>query len=400
MSEKFDFEAALKAIQSGQAITGKDGVLAPLVKQLTEAALEGELDSHLADEVAGNRRNGKSKKTVKSTSGEFELETPRDRAGTFEPKLVKKHQRTVSDEIEGKILSMFGLGMSYADIAGHVQELYGISVSTATISTITDKLIDEVKAWQCRPLDSVYPFVWLDAIHYTIRDKGRYQTKAVYTVLALNLDGKKEVLGLYLSDSEGANFWLSVLTDLQNRGVSDILIASVDGLTGFPEAIASIYPNTEVQLCIVHQIRNSLRYVAAKNHKAFLADLKRVYRAASLGEAEAALDELGSAWGEKYPIVIKSWRTKWEHLSAYFKYPEDIRRIIYTTNSIEAVHRQFRKLTKTKGGFPNDDSLLKLLYMGIVNASKKWTMPIQNWNLTLSQLAIFFEGRLDAVLDL
>ena len=400
MSEKFDFEAALKAIQSGQAITGKDGVLAPLVKQLTEAALESELDSHLADDVAGNRRNGKSKKTVKSTSGEFELETPRDRAGTFEPKLVRKHQRTVSDEIETKILSMFGLGMSYSDIAGHVQELYGISVSTATISTITDKLIEEVKAWQCRPLDSVYPFVWLDAIHYKIRDKGRYQTKAVYTVLALNMDGRKEVLGLYLSESEGANFWLSVLTDLQNRGVSDILIASVDGLTGFPEAIASIFPDTEIQLCIVHQVRNSLRYVASKNHKAFLADLKRVYRAASLGEAEAALDELASVWGDKYPIVIKSWRTKWEHLSAYFKYPEDIRRIVYTTNSIEAVHRQFRKLTKTKGGFPNDDSLLKLLYMGIINASKKWTMPIQNWNLTVSQLAIFFEGRLDAVLDL
>ena len=398
MSEKFDFEEALKAIQSGQAITGKDGVLAPLVKQLTEAALEGEFDSHLADDVAGNRRNGKSKKTVKSTSGEFELETPRDRAGTFEPKLVKKHQRTVSDEIEAKILSMFGVGLSYSDIASQVQEMYGISVSTATISTITDKLIDEVKTWQARPLDSVYPFVWLDAMHYKIRDKGRYRTKAVYTVLALNMDGKKEVLGLYLSESEGGNFWLSVLTDLQNRGVADILIASVDGLTGFPEAIASIFPQTEVQLCIVHQIRNSLRYVASKNHKAFLVDLKRVYRAKSLGEA--ALDELESIWGEKYPIVIKSWRTKWEHLSAYFKYPEDIRRIIYTTNSIEAVHRQFRKLTKTKGGFPNDDSLLKLLYMGVVNASKKWTMPIHNWNLTVSQLSIFFEGRLDAVIDL
>ena len=374
--------------------------MAPLVKQLTEAALEGELDSHLADDLAGNRRNGKSKKTVKSTSGAFELETPRDRAGTFEPKLVKKHQRTVSDEIEAKILSMFGVGLSYSDIASQVQEMYGINVSTATISTITDKLIEEVKAWQARPLDSVYPFVWLDAIHYKIRHKGRYQTKAVYTVLALNMDGKKEVLGLYLSESEGANFWLSVLTDLQNRGVDDILIASVDGLTGFPEAIASIFPQTEVQLCIVHQIRNSLRYVASKNHKAFLVDLKRVYRAKSLGEAEAALDELESIWGEKYPIVIKSWRTKWEHLSAYFRYPEDIRRIIYTTNSIEAVHRQFRKLTKTKGGFPNDDSLLKLLYMGIINASKKWTMPIQNWNLTVSQLSIFFEGRLDAVLKL
>ena len=400
MSEKFDFEAALKALQSGQAITGKDGVLAPLVKQLTEAALEAELDSHLAEDVIANRKNGKSKKTVKSSSGAFELETPRDRAGTFEPKLVPKHQRTVSDEIETKILSMYGLGMSYADIAGHVEEMYGIDVSTATISTITDKLIDEVKAWQARPLEPLYPFVWLDAIHYKIRDKGRYQSKAVYTVLGLNLEGKKEVLGLYLSENEGANFWLSVLTDLNHRGVQDFLIASVDGLTGFPEAIAAIFPNTEVQLCIVHQIRNSLRYVASKNHKAFMVDLKRVYRAATLGEAETALDELENIWGEKYPIVIKSWRAKWEQLSAYFKYPDDIRRIIYTTNSIEAVHRQFRKLTKTKGGFPNDNSLLKLLFMGIRNASKKWTMPIQNWNLTLSQLSIFFEGRLDDVLDL
>lgn len=400
MAKKFDFEAALKAVQSGQSITGKDGVLGPLVKQLTEAALEAELDSHLAEDVAENRRNGKSKKTIKSTSGNFELETPRDRACTFEPQLVKKHQRTVSDEIETKILSMFGLGMSYADISGHVEEMYGIGVSKATISTITDRLIAEVKAWQARPLDNLYPFMWLDAIHYKIRDKGRYRSKAVYTVLALNMDGKKEVLGLYLSESEGANFWLSVLTDLQNRGVEDILIASVDGLTGFPEAIASIYPDTEVQLCIVHQIRNSLRYVASKNQKAFMVDLKRVYRATSLGEAEAALDELESLWGEKYPIVIKSWRTKWQHLSAYFKYPHDIRRIIYTTNSIEAVHRQFRKLTKTKGGFPNDDSLLKLLFMGIQNASKKWTMPIQNWTLTISQLSIFFEGRLDNALEI
>lgn len=219
-------------------------------------------------------------------------------------------------------------------------------------------------------------------------------------MLALNLEGKKEVLGLYVAESEGANFWLSVLTDLNNRGVEDILVTSVDGLKGFPEAINAIFPQTEVQLCIVHQIRNSLRYVASKNHKAFMADLKSVYRAATLGEAEDALDRLEAAWGTRYPIVIQSWRNKWEHLSAYFKYPESIRRVIYTTNSIEAVHRQFRKLTKTKGGFPNDMSLLKLLYLGIQNASKKWTMPIHNWNLTLSQLAIYFEGRLDAALDL
>lgn len=400
MNDQFDFDKALKALQSGKAITGKDGVLTPLIKQLTEAALEAELDSHLADDVAPNRKNGKTSKTVKSTAGPFELDTPRDRAGTFEPQLVRKHQTSVSDEIEAKILSMYGLGMSYRDIAAQVEDLYGIKVSTATLSAVTDKIIAEVREWQQRPLDSLYPFVWLDAIHYKVKDNGRYKSKAVYTVLAVNLEGKKEILGLYLSESEGANFWLSVLTDLKNRGVDDFLIASVDGLTGFPEAIATIYPDTEVQLCIVHQVRNSLKYVASKNQKAFMVDLKRVYRATSKDAAEQALDELEGRWGDIYPIVIKSWRTKWENLSAYFKYPPDIRRVIYTTNSIEAVHRQFRKLTKTKGGFPNEDSLLKLLYLGVQNASKKWTMPIQGWNITLSQLAIFFEGRLDGVLDL
>jgi len=400
MTEPFDFDKALKAIQSGQAISGKGGVLAPLLKQLTEAALEAELESHIADDVVPNRKNGRSRKTLKTSEGRIDLETPRDRAGTFEPQFIKKHQTSVSDEIETKILSMYGRGMSYSDISGHVQEIYGISISTAAISAVTDKIIDTVKAWQQRPLDSHYPFVWLDAIHYKVRTQGRYQSRAVYTVLGLNIEGKKEVLGLYLSESEGANFWLGVLSDLQNRGIQDILIASVDGLTGFPEAIQTIFPKTEVQLCIVHQIRNSLRYVGSKHHRAFLADLKLVYKALNKEAAESALDDLEATWGEKYPIVIQSWRKKWDNLSVYFRYPEDIRRVIYTTNSIEAVHRQFRKLTKTKGGFPNDNSLLKLLYLGIQNASKKWTMPIHNWNLTLSQLAIFFEGRLDDALDL
>jgi len=400
MIEKFNFDEALRAVQSGQAVTGKDGVLGPLVKQLTEAALEAELESHLADDVLPNRKNGKTNKTVKTSVGRIDLNTPRDRAGTFEPQIVKKHQSSVSDEIETKILSMYGRGLSYSDISEHVCEIYGISVSKAAISAITDKIIDTVKAWQQRPLDSHYPFVWLDAIHYKVRAQGHYESRAIYTVLGLNLEGKKDVLGLYLSESEGANFWLGVLSDLQNRGVKDILIASVDGLTGFPEAIQAIYPQTEVQLCIVHQIRNSLRYVASKHHKEFIVDLKRVYRALNKEAAESALDDLEKKWGDKYPIVIKSWRKKWDNLSVYFRYPEAIRKVIYTTNSIEAVHRQFRKLTKTKGGFPNDNSLLKLLYMGIQNASKKWTMPIQNWGLTLSQLAIFFEGRLDGALDL
>jgi transposase-like protein len=399
MSE-FDFNKALDALRNGQDLTGKDGILTPLIKQLTEAALKAELDAHLASDDTVNRKNGTTKKTMKSPSGSFELETPRDRAGSFEPQLIKKHQTQLTNEIERKIISLFTVGMSYRDIATHIAEMYGLDVSSATISAVTDKLIPELKAWQQRPLDSHYPFVWLDAIHYKVKENGRYGSKAIYTVLGLNMEGKKEILGLYLSQSEGANFWLSVLTDLQNRGIEDILIASVDGLTGFPEAINSIFPETEVQLCIIHQIRNSMKYVASKNQKAFMADLKPVYKALTKDAAEEALDELENRWGSLYPIVIKSWRTKWENLSVYFKYPEDIRRVIYTTNAIESIHRQFRKLTKTKGAFPNENSLLKLLYVGIQNASKKWTMPIHNWSLTLSQLAIYFEGRLDNVLDI
>ncbi|EBB2320545.1 IS256 family transposase [Salmonella enterica subsp. enterica serovar Oranienburg] len=400
MSQPFDFDKALKALQSGQALTGKDGILTPLIKQLTEAALAAELDSHLASDVEANRKNGSGKKTIKAPTGSFELATPRDRNGTFEPQLVKKHQTTLSDETERKIIRLFALGMSYQDISREIEELYAFSVSTATISAVTDKVIPELKQWQQRPLEKVYPFVWLDAIHYKIREDGCYQSKAVYTVLALNLEGKKKVLGLYLSESEGANFWLSVLSDLQNRGVEDILIACVDGLTGFPEAINSIYPQTEVQLCIIHQIRNSIKYVASKHHKAFMADLKPVYRAVSKEVAETALDELEAKWGQQYPVVLQSWRRKWENLSAYFRYPATIRKVIYTTNAIESVHRQFRKLTKTKGAFPNENSLLKLLYPGLMNAQEKWTMPIQSWNLTLSQLAIYFEGRLNNVMTL
>jgi len=396
----FDFETALRSIQEGKPLLGKEGILTPLIKNLTEAALEGELDSHLGQEITANRRNGKSRKTIKSLNGNFVLTTPRDRDGTFSPQLVKKHQTSLNGEIEQKILALYGLGMSYHDISAHLQEIYGLEVSTGTLSTITDKIIHTVKEWQARPLASIYPIVWLDAIHYKVRENGKVVSKAVYTILGVNLEGKKEVLGLYISEHEGANFWLQVLTDLANRGVKDILIACVDGLKGFPEAIEAIFPNTEVQLCVVHQIRNSLKYVGSKNQKEFMVDLKRVYKASTKDLAASELDILADKWNDKYPIVIKSWRNNWERLSQYFKFPDDIRRIIYTTNTIEAVHRQFRKLTKTKGAFPNQDSLLKLLYMGIQNASKKWTMPIHNWSLTISQLAIFFEGRLDKELKL
>ncbi|WP_122893270.1 IS256 family transposase [Arcobacter peruensis] len=400
MNQTLDLTDALEQIKAGAKIDGKDGVLAPLIKQLTEAALQAELESHLTSEINKNRKNGKSTKTMKSSAGEFELDVPRDRNGSYEPQIVKKHQTHISDHIEQKILSLYALGNSYSQISEHIEEMYGLEFSKATISAITDKVIPVLKEWQQRPLESIYPFVWLDAIHYKIKDNGKYISKAVYTILGVGLNGKKEILGLYLSENEGANFWLQVLTDLNNRGVQDILIASVDGLKGFPEAIKAIFPNTEIQLCIVHQIRNSIRYVASKNQKEFMKDLKLIYQAISKEAAEDALVQLEEKWAKKYPIVIQSWKNKWGNLSAYFKYPEDIKRIIYTTNIIESVHRQFRKLTKTKGAFPNENSLLKLLYMGIQNASKKWTMPMRNWSLTISQLAIFFEGRINEKLDL
>ncbi|WWW11725.1 IS256 family transposase [Arcobacter cryaerophilus gv. pseudocryaerophilus] len=400
MNQTLDLTDALEQIKAGAKIDGKDGVLAPLIKQLTEAALQAELESHLTSEINKNRKNGKSTKTMKSSVGEFELDVPRDRNGSYEPQIIKKHQTHMSDHIEQKILSLYALGNSYSQISEHIEEMYGFEFSKATISAVTDKVIPLLKEWQQRPLESIYPFVWLDAIHYKIKENGKYISKAVYTILGVGLNGKKEILGLYLSENEGANFWLQVLTDLNNRGVQDILIASVDGLKGFPEAINAIFPNTEVQLCIVHQIRNSIRYVASKNQKEFMKDLKQIYQAVSKEATEEALIQLEDKWGKKYPIVIQSWKNKWENLSAYFKYPEDIRRIIYTTNIIESVHRQFRKLTKTKGAFPNENSLLKLLYMGIQNASKKWTMPMRNWSLTVSQLAIFFEDKLNNHLDI
>jgi len=400
MSHTFDFDAALKALQSGQDLNGENGILTPLIKQLTEAALKAELEQHIEQNQSPNRKNGTTRKTVKSLSGSFELATPRDRAGSFEPQLIKKNQTHLTDELERKILSMFAHGMSYQAIREHISDMYGMEVSNGTLNAITDKLIPELKNWQERELDAIYPLVWLDAIHYKIKENGRFISKAVYTILGLTIEGKKELLGLYLSETEGARYWLNVLTDLHNRGIKDILIACVDGLKGFPEAIETIYPETEVQLCIIHQIRNSMKYVASKNQKAFMADLKPVYRATTKEAAEIALAELDAKWGKQYPVVIKSWQSKWDNLSIYFKYPDYVRKAIYTTNAVEAVHRQFRKLTKTKGGFANENSLLKLLYAGMLKAAEKWTHPVQNWNLTLSQLAIHFEGRLDNVLDL
>ncbi len=396
----FDFEAfqkeAIEKLKSGKPLSGKDGVMMPLIKLIVEAALKGEVESHLDSEPPEkkNRRNGKSTKTVRSDYGAFELETPRDRNATFEPELVKKRQTTLGKSLDDKIIALYGLGMSYTDIAHHMEEMYGLELSPATLSAITDNILPVIREWQARPLEEIYPFVWMDAIHYKVREEGKIVPKAVYTILGLNVNGIKDVIGIYVSESEGANFWLQVLTDLSNRGVKDILIASIDGLKGFGEAIKTIFPVTEVQLCIVHQVRNSLRYVASKDQKAFMRDLRQVYRAVTKQLAEQKLNDLEATWGKKYPLVLKSWRVNWEELSAFFKYPEEIRRIIYTTNVIEGFHRQLRKVTKTKGAFSNETALLKLIYLAIQNISKKWTMPPKNWSQTISQLSVYFEGRL------
>lgn len=398
----FDFnqfqEESIKKLKSGQPLTGKDGVLTPLIKQLLEAALEGEMESHLStckDDGEPNRRNGKSKKLVKSGTGSFELETPRDRNSSFEPEIVKKRQTILNESLDNKVLSLYALGMSYEAITDHLQEMYGLEVSTAKISQITDKLVPVITEWRNRPLEAVYPIVFLDAMHFKIREEGKVVSKAIYSILGVNKNGCKEILGIYLSESEGARFWLSVLNDLRTRGIEDILIASIDGLKGFPEAIAEVFPKAEIQLCIVHQIRNSLKYVVSKDQKQFMLDLRQVYQAANREVAEEYLLELGEKWGKKYPAVIKSWHANWETLSQFFKYPEELRRIIYTTNIIEGFHRQIRKYTKNKGAFVSENALLKLIYCACQNVMEKWNQPMHNWALIASQLQIYFDGRLN-----
>jgi len=395
-----DYEAlrakALDQFKKGEPLLGKNGAFAPLLKQFLESALEAEMDAHLDEDERkkGNRRNGSNKKLLKSSDGSFELETPRDRESSFNPEIVKKRETILADNLEKKIIGMYGLGMSLRDISEHIKEMYDTDISAATLSSITDRVIPMVKEWQSRPLDETYCIVWMDAMHYKVKDEGRVTNRAVYNILGINIEGKKELLGMYVSENEGANFWLSVLTDLQHRGVKDILISCIDNLKGFTEAINSIYPKTEVQTCVVHQIRNSLKYVASKNQKEFMADLKEVYRASSKEVAEEKLEELSAKWEKKYPAVITSWKNNWHKLSTYFKYSEDIRKLIYTTNTIEGFHRQVRKVTKNKGAFTSDMALLKLIYLAQRNISKKWTQPLHNWSLTVSQLSIIFGHRL------
>lgn len=407
-TQPFNFEGfqtkLIEEIKSGKDLLGKGGILTPLLKQCLEASLEGEMDSHMAncleDAENTNRRNGKTAKTIQSSSGSFELEVPRDRESSFEPQIVKKRQTVLGASLDNKILALYGLGMSYQDIASHLEEMYDFEVSAATISAVTDKLLPVITEWRSRPLEAIYPIIFLDGMYFKARENGKVITKVLYNVLGVNQQGYKEILGFYVSDSEGAHFWLGVLNDLKHRGVQDILIACVDGLTGFPQAIQAAFPHTQVQLCVVHQIRNSLKYVASKNQKEFMGDLRHVYQAPSKDIAEQHLLQLQEKWGSKYPMVIKSWQDNWEQLSHYFCYSDPIRRLIYTTNAIEGFHRQVRKFTKTKGAFTSENALFKLVYCACQKISQKWTSPLQNWALTISQLSIYFEGRLKLELNL
>jgi putative transposase len=381
-------------------LIGENGLLKQLTKKLVERALEAEMAEHLGHarhepvaNAAGNSRNGKSQKTLKGEFGELPIEVPRDRHGSFEPQIVAKHQ-TRWTGFDDKILSLYARGMTVREIHGHLQEIYGTEVSPTLISSITDAVIEDAKAWQSRPLDAVYPIVYLDCLHVKARDAGTVRTKAVYLALGLNLSGEKELLGLWIAQTEGAKFWLQVVTELKNRGVQDVFIACVDGLKGFPEAIETVYPKTAVQLCIVHLVRYSLNYVSWKLRKAVAADLRAIYTAATVEEAEARLAEFDTKWGADFPSIVQSWRRNWERVIPFFAYPPEIRRIIYTTNAIESMNMSLRKITKNRGAFPSDEAVLKLFYLALMNISRKWTMPIQNWKAALNRFTILFEDRM------
>ena len=383
-----------------QAVEDVHNLLKNLFKDTLQTIFEAEMDSHLGYEKhsvegnnSGNSRNGFSKKAIKTKFGQTELKIPRDRNGEFKPQIIKKYE-TTSNQLEEQIIAMYAKGMSTRDIEDHMRDIYGIDVSATMVSKVTDKILPMIAEWQSRPLDRVYPVVFLDAIHFKVRKENRIVNKAAYSVLGINMAGQKEVLGIWIGENESASFWLGVCNDLKHRGVEDILIACKDNLSGFSEAINTVFPRTEIQLCIIHQIRNSLKYVSYKEQKELLVDLKMVYKALTIGEAELAFATFKEKWGKKHPIIIRSWENNWIELTAFFKYPYEIRRMIYTTNVIEGYHRQLRKTTKTKTAYPTDESLVKIIYLATAEASKKWTMPIREWKSCISQFAIYFEDRL------
>jgi len=388
-------------IKENKLVTAQDAqnALKELFAETLQEMLEAELDTHLGYEkhevkakMTPNSRNGKSKKTVVSEYGEQEIAVPRDRMGEFEPVVVQKHQKNVTG-IEDQIIALYAKGVSTREIQDHLQNLYGIEVSPTLISNVTNKIVPLIKEWQNRPLQGVYAVVYMDAIHFKVKQDGAIVNKAAYMVIGIDLDGNKDVLGMWIGENESSKFWLSVLNDLRNRGVQDILIICVDNLSGFSEAIAACYPKTEIQKCIIHQIRNSTRYVSYKDLKKVTADLKPIYKAATEEGALLEMERFEEVWGAKYPLIVRSWRSNWEELSTFFKYPPEIRKLIYTTNMIESYHRQLRKVTKGKSIFPTDEALLKMLYLATMDVTRKWTGRVQNWGQMLLQLSVFFPDR-------
>ena len=393
----------LKDYQSPEDVLGENGILKQLTKAVLERAMQAELTHHLGYEKhsltgnnSGNSRNGKSKKTLKGDFGNLPIEVPRDRNASFEPQIIPKGETRFAG-FDDKILSLYARGMTTRQIQQHLEEIYQVEVSPSLISTVTDAILDEVKAWQSRPLESLYPIVYLDCLMVKIRDNGHMQNKAIYLAIGINREGLKEALGLWVAQTEGAKFWLSVMTELKNRGVQDIFIACVDGLKGFPEAIETVYPQTQVQLCVVHLVRNSLNYVGWKERKAVAADLKKIYRSPNRAAAEQELERFAKKWDEKFPSIAPIWRRNWERVAVFFAYPEEIRRVIYTTNAIESVNMGLRKIIKNRGSFPNDEAALKLIYLALQNISQKWTMSVKDWKAALNRFAIVFGERLPYV---
>ena len=393
-------DSLLADYKKPEDLIGEHGLLKQLTKALVERALQAEMAEHLGHDkhetvnnATGNTRNGKSRKTLKGEFGELPIEIPRDREGSFEPLIISKHQTRWAG-FDDKILSLYARGMTTREIQQHLTEMYGTEVSPTLISTVTDGVMDEVKQWQSRPLDAVYPVIYLDCIHAKVRDAGSVRTKAIYLAIGINMEGHKEILGLWIAQTEGAKFWLSVVTELKNRGVQDIFIACVDGLKGFPEAIETVYPHAIVQLCIVHMVRNSLNYVGWNKRKEVAADLRLVYSAATIDEAEQALADFEDKWNNAYPPIARSWRNHWQRIIPFFDYPPEIRRIIYTTNAIESVNMSLRKVSKNRGSFPNDEAVIKLFYLALSNIAKKWSMPLRDWKSALNRFTIQFNERM------
>jgi putative transposase len=395
-------DTLLAGYKKPEDIIGKNGLLKQLTKALLERAMHAELTEHVGYEKydpvgnnSGNSRNGSSKKKLKGDFGEIDLETPRDRNGSFEPQIIAKNQTRFTG-FDDKIISMYSRGMTTREIEGHLKEMYGVDVSPALISNVTEAVMEEVKTWQNRPLEETYAILYLDALRVKIREGGHVQNRAIYVAVAVNMQGNKEVLGLWAADNEGAKFWLQILTDIQNRGAKDFFIACVDGLKGFPEAIESVYPRTEVQLCIVHLVRASLGYVNWKQRKEVASDLRLIYQSATVSEAETQREALARKWDATYPMVSQIWRRNWERIIPFFAYPGEIRKVIYTTNTIESLNMSLRKIIKMRGSFPNEEAAMKLLYLALRNAAKKWTMPVQNWSGALNRFSILWPERMPA----